>query len=62
MAVIKRKCGADFVYLIRGCGITLKKINVPNTPHSYRYGETEDAISPYRIVYTHGVLNAEFRI
>lgn len=41
------KCGADFVYLIEGCGKTMSEINVPNTPHPDRYEKTEDRISSY---------------
>ena len=35
---IQRKCGADFVYLIEGCGKTLNIDKRHNTPHSNRYG------------------------
>lgn len=45
--LVKRKCGADFVYLIEGCGKTMSEINVPNTPHPDRYEKTEDRISSY---------------
>ena len=36
--VAKRKCGADFVYRVDGCGKTDNNNKRRNTPHLNRYG------------------------
>jgi len=49
---IKRKCGADFVYLTEGCGKTLTIDKRHNTPHSDRYGISKTQNVPTTSIYT----------